>query len=308
MGAYRMTKNASLNESYYFIILNSSWNVRFIRDLVHLIILILFISILAFIYRQYQYSPISIRPFSHISRSIIAIGMIGLVFNDFLVINGLTHQTWCSLHQISLHFLLAAIVLARLLPTFYEYAEQYDHQYSIHTLKSSIITGFILALLVQLFISIRWLLNHQHVTDLHHHSVVLCFGGVRPQLFILLLHFLDLIFLVQFIRTSTISDDLSSMSSINDILCDLNSILLRLFYFFHSSILQTLFLPGQFSGTIYSGILLIEYLLKSFIPVYYSNLRYERNLDSPNGMIHSGYLRLKNDDLSDDTRLLNDID
>ena len=300
-----MTKNSSLNESYYFIPLNLSWSVWFSRDLVHLIILILFISILAFVYRQYQYSPIFIRPFSHISRSIVAIAMIGLVLNDFLTIHGLTHRAWCSLHQISLHFLLAAIVLARLLPTLYEYAEQYDHQYSIHTLKSSIIIGFILALLVQFFISIRWLLNHQHVTDLQHHSVVLCFGGVRPQLLIFFLHLLELIFLIQSIRTPTISDDLDSVSSTNENVCDLNSILLRLFYFFHSSILQTLFLPGQFSGTLYSAILVIEYLLKSF---YYSHLRYERNLDSPNGMIHSGYLRLKNDDLSDDTRLLNDID
>ena len=295
-----MTKNSSLNESYYFIPLNLSWNVRFIRDLVHLIILILFISILAFVYRQYQYSPISIRPFSHLSRSVVAIGMIGVVLNDFLTIDGLTHRAWCSLDQISLHFLLAAIVLARLLPTFYDHTEQYDHQYSIHTLKSSIITGFILALLIELFICIQW--------PLYHHSVLLCFSDVRPQLSIFFLHLLEFVCVIQAIRTPTISDDLHSISSINENLCDLNSILLRLFYFFHSSILQSLLMPGQFSGSLYSGILLIEYLLKSFIPVYYSNLRYERNLDSPNGMIHSGYLRLKNDDLSDDTRLLNDID
>lgn len=292
---------SSLNGSSYLIGFKFSSNIRFIRDVVQVLIVILFISILVFIYRQYQYSRIPIRPFAHLSRLITSIGIIGLVLNDFLVINGVTHRTWCSFHQISLHILLIIIVSARLLPAIYEYAEQYDHQHSIATIRSSIIIGFVLALLSQLFISIRWLSNHQHLPDLQYDPAVLCLGSTRPQLFILLLHLIDLILTIQSIRTPPVSDDhFNSISFIHERFCHLNSILLRLFYFLTSSILQTLFLPGQFSGTLYSGILLIECLFESFL----SNVQYETNLDSSNGMIHSEYLRLK----TDDTRLLNDID
>lgn len=38
------------------------------------------------------------------------------------------------------------------------------------------------------------------------------------------------------------------------------------------------------------------------------NIKYERNIDNMNGMIHTGYLCLKSDDLSADSRLLNNID
>lgn len=304
MISHTSTMKSSWNGSYYLIELKFSSNIRSIRDLVQVMIVILFISILVFVYRQYQYSRITIRPFSHLSRMIISIGIIGLVLNDFLVINGITHRIWCSCHQISLHILLITIVSARLLPTIYEYAEQYDHKHSISTIRSSMIIGFLLVLLSQLFISIRWLFNHQHLPDLQLDPAVLCLGSTRPQLFILLLHIFDLILTIQSIRTPIITDDFNGIPSIHEKFCHLHSILLRLFYFLTSSILQTLFLPGQFSGTLYSGILVIEYLFELFL----SHFQIETNLDNPNGMIHSGYLRLKNDDLSDDTRLLNDID
>jgi hypothetical protein len=275
------------------------------------IILILFISILAFVGHKHHYPRISIRPFSHLSHFIVSIGIIGLVLDDFLVINGVTHQIWCSIHQISLHLLLMAIVASHLLPDFYDYADQYYHQHNVGTLKSRIIISFIVLLCIQLLISIRSLWNH-HLPNGKWNPPVLCLGSIRPQLSILILHLFDLIFTIQSLRTPMIPDDTNPISSmnvfINEKICHLNSILLRLFYFIGTSILHTLFLPGQFSATFYSGILVIEFVLNYFIVIYHSNLRYERSIDSPNGMLHTAYLRLKNDDLNDDTRLLNDID
>ncbi|UJR35563.1 hypothetical protein I4U23_028316 [Adineta vaga] len=84
-------------------------------------------------------------------------------------------------------------------------------------------------------------------------------------------------------------------------------ILLRLFYFTGTSILQVFFLPGEFSGTFYGGILVIEFILKYLIIIYYSNLTYEKNMIDLNNS-NISYLRLENDDFNDDTRLLNDID
>ena len=300
------------NTSDYFIQLNLSPSVRLTRHLFHIIILVLFISILAFVGHKRHYPRISIRPFSHLSRFIVSVGVIGLVLDDFLAINGVTHRTWCSIHQVSLHFLLMTIVVGRLLPDFYEYTDQYYHQRDAGTLKSGIMFGFILLLFTQLLISIRWLWYHQHLPNGEWNSPVLCLSSICPQLFILALHLLDLIFTIQSIRTPMISDDTTPISSINvfinEKICHLNSILVRLFYFTGTSILHTLFLPGQFSGTFYGAILVIEFVLKYFLIIYHSNVRYERGIDSPNGMLHTAYLRLKNDDLSDDTRLLNDID
>ncbi|CAF5195317.1 unnamed protein product [Rotaria magnacalcarata] len=101
---------------------------------------------------------------------------------------------------------------------------------------------------------------------------------------------------------------MSSIVFIDKKFCQLNSILIRLFYFTSTSILHVIFLPGQFSATFYSGILIIEYLLKYLIIIYHSNLKYESNIDNMNGMNNTGYLRIKTDDLNDDSRLLNNID
>ncbi len=293
----------------HVIQLDLSASIRLTRHLFHVIILILFISILAFVGHKHR---ISIRPFSHLSHFIISTGIIGLVLDDFLVINGVTHRIWCSIHQISLHLLLMAIVAGRLLPDFYEYTKQYYHQDNVGTLKSRIIISFIVSLCIQLLISIKSLWNHHHLPNVEWNPPVLCLGSIRPQLSILILHLFDLIFTIQSIRTPMIPDDTNPLSSINlfinERICHLNSILLRLFYFIGTSILHTLFLPGQFSATFYSGILVIEFVLNYFIVIYHSNLRYERSIASTNGMLHTAYLRLKNDDLNDDTRLLNDID
>jgi len=207
------------------------------------------------------------------------------------------------------------IVAGRLLPDFYEYTNQYYHQRDSGTLKSGVIIAFIMLLCIQLLISIKWLWNNRHLPNDEWNPPVFCSGTIRPQLLILILHLLELIFTIQSIRTPMVVDDTNPISSINifinEKICQLNSILLRLFYFTVTSILHVLFLPGEFSGTFYSGILVIEFVLKYLIVIYHSNVRYERSIadiDNTNGMFHTAYLRLKNDDFSDDTRLLNDID
>jgi hypothetical protein len=307
--------SSSSNTSNHFIQLDFSSNVRLTRHLFHVIILILYISILAFVGHKRNYLRISFRPFLHLSHFIVSIAIIGLVLDDFLVINGVTHRTWCSIHQISLHFLLMIIVAGRLLPDFYEYTNQYYHQRDAGILKSGVIIAFIILLCIQLLISIKWLWNNRHLPNDEWNPPVFCSSSIRPQLFIFILHLLDLIFTIQSIRTPMILDDTNPISSINifinEKICHLNSILLRLFYFTGTSILHILFLPGQFSATFYGGILVIEFVLKYLIIIYPSNVRYERsfaNIDNTNGMLHTACLRLKNDDLSDDTRLLNDID
>ena len=295
-----------------FIQLDLSSSIRLTRHLFHVIILILFISILGFVSHKH-YSRIVQRPFLYLSHLIVSIGIIGLVLDDFLVINGVTHRIGCSIHQIFLHLLLMAIVAGHLLPDFYEYVNQYYHQHSVSTLKSRIVISFIVLLCIQLLISIKSLwTHHHHLPNGELNPPVLCLGSIRPQLSILIIHSLDLIFTIQSIRTPMIVDDTNPISSINifisEKLCHLNSILLRLFYFIGTSILHTLFIPGQFSATFYSGILIIELILNYFIVIYHSNIRYERGIDNPNGILRSAYLRLKTDDLNDDTRLLNDID
>jgi hypothetical protein len=300
------------NVTNHLIQLDFSPSVRLTRHLLHVIILILFISILAFVGHKRNYSRTYIRPLTHLSRFIVSIGIIGLVLDDLLVINGVTYQTWCSIHQIILHCLLMIIITGRLLPDFYEYSKQYYHQRDSGTLKSGVIFCFIILLFIQLLISIKWLWNNDSLPNGLWNPPVFCPGHIRPQLFIFILHLLDLIFTIQSIRTPMFLDDTNPISSItisiNEKFCQLNSIILRLFYFTGTSILHTLFFPGQFSATLYAGILVIEFTLKYLIIVYHSNVRYERNIDDMNGMLNTAYLRLKNDDPSDDTRLLNDID
>ena len=300
------------NSSNHFIQLDFSSTVRLTRQLFHVIILILFISILAFVGYKRNYPRTLIRPFSNLSRFIVSVGIIGLVLDDLLVINGITHRTSCSIHQIFLHLLLMIIVAGRLLPDVYEYINRYYHQYDSDRLKSGVMFSFIILLCIQLIISIRYFWNNPSLPTNEQTIPVLCSGNIRPQLFILILHLLEFIFTIQSIRTPMILDNASLISSttisINEIFCQLNSILLRLFYFMGTSILHTLFLPGQFSATFYSGILVTEFVLKYIIVIYHSNVRYERSIDNTNGMLNTAYLRLKNDDLNDDTRLLNDID
>ncbi len=294
------------NISNHLIQLNFSPSIRLTRHLLHVIILILFISIIAFVNHKRHYPRTSIRPFSHLSRFIVSVGIIGLVLDDFLVINGVTYRTWCSIHQISLHFLLMTIVAGRLLPDFYEYTNRYYHHRDSGTFKSGIILSFIILLCIQLLISMKWLWNNNSLPNGELYPPVLCPGSIHPQFLILIFHLLDFIFTVQSICTPMILDDTNPIF-INEKFCQFNSILLRLFYFTGTSILHTLFFPGQFSGTFYGGILVIEFILKYLIIIYHSNIRYERSIagiDNANGMV----LRLKNDDLSDDTRLLNDID
>jgi hypothetical protein len=313
---YTSTMSLISNSTHHFIQLDFSASVRLTRHLLHVVILILFISILAFVGHKRNYPRTSIRPFSNASYFIVSIGIIGLVLDDLLVINGITHRTSCSIHQIFLHFLLMTIIAGRLLPDFYEYTNRYYyHHRDSGTLKSGVILGFILLLCIQLIISTKWLWNNTNLPNNEQNPPVLCSGSIRPQLFILILHLLEFIFIIQSIRTPMILDDTNPMSSIaifiNEKFCQLNSILLRLFYFTGTSILHTLFLPGQFSATFYSGILVIEFVLKYIIIIYHSNVRYERNIgniDHTNGMLNTAYLRLKNDDLNDDARLLNDID
>ncbi|CAF0759244.1 unnamed protein product [Rotaria sp. Silwood1] len=307
------TTNFISNTIHQFIQLNFSSSVRLTRYLLHITILILFISILAFIGHKHNNLRISIRPYSQFSRLIISICIISLVLDDLLVINGVTLRIWCSIHQILLHFLLMIIIVSRLLPDFYEYTHQYYHRINSNKLKSIIIFTFIILLCIQLFISIKWLWNNKNYLPNHEwNPPVFCRGYIHPQLFIFILHLFELIFTIQSIHEPIILDDINPMSSITTFIiekiCQLNSILLRLFYFTGTSILPMLFLPGQFSATFYSGILVIEFVLNYLILIYHSNLKYERNINNTNGMIHTGYLRLKNDDLSDDSRLLNDID
>ncbi|CAF1147309.1 unnamed protein product [Adineta ricciae] len=134
--------------------------------------------------------------------------------------------------------------------------------------------------------------------------LILCFGNARRQLLILL-HILDFISIIQTICSSSFTNEINL---IHEKLLELNSILLRISYFLGTSVLQIFFLSGDFSSTLYSAMLVIEYTLKYFVQtLYHFNGKYEINMigldnnDIP-------YLRLQNEDVGDDTRLLNDID
>ncbi|CAF1235759.1 unnamed protein product [Adineta steineri] len=234
----------------------------------------------------------SIRPFSQLSRFIVSIGIIGLVLNDLLVVNGVIHQIWCFLHQLFLHLLLITIVTGHVLPDIYEYTNQYSH-------RCGIIFSFIILLIIQLFISMQWLKTHNNSSNIKLNLPILCLSNIRPQILIFIVHLLHLIFTIQSICTPIILDDTNSISSItiyiNERFFQLYSILVRLFYFTGTSILHIFFLPGQFSGTLYSGILVIEIVLRYLIIVYHLNVRYERNIADRNN--NTPYLSLKNDDL-----------
>ncbi|CAF4528571.1 unnamed protein product [Rotaria socialis] len=301
--------NTTMNE---IIQLNFSSSTRSTRYIFQFIILILFISILTFIGQKRNSLRILTRPYSQFSRLIVSIGIIGLILDDLLVINGITHGIWCSIHQIFLHFLLMLILAGRLLPDVYEYTNQHYHQYDSNKLKSFSILSFLILLCIQSFISLKWLWNnHYYLSNDEWNPPVLCQSYICPQLLIFILHLVDLIVTIQSIRHPFVLDDINPMSSIVFIdkkFCQLNSILIRSFYFTSTYILRVMFLPGQFSATFYSGILIIEYLLKYLIIIYHSNLKYESNIDNMNGMNNTGYLRIKTDDLNDDSRLLNNID
>lgn len=308
--------NISLNMSNQFVQMDLSANVRLIRRLFHIIIFILFILILIFVKRKRYYSQMSNRPLSDLSYFIVSFGIIGLVLDDFLIINGITHQTWCSIHQISLHLLLIIVIIGRLLPDFYEYADRYYQYHDFATLKSGVLTSFIILFVVQLFISLKWLYYRSDIVHKEFNPPILCTGTIRPQIFLFILHLIELFIGIQSLHETTILNDNHSLSSsinpyLHELICQLNSILLRLFYFTTTSILQIFFIPGEFSASFYSSILIIEILLKYLINISYSIMRNERlltNANHSNGILSRPHLSMKTDEFNDDTRLLNDID
>ena len=288
------------NMTRHLIPLNLSSSVRLTRQLLHVLLLFLFMTLLAFVGHKKNYARSFNRPFSHVSRFIVSIGIIGLVLNDLPVINGVTHRLGCAIHHLSLHLLLSAILAARLLPDFYEYLTRYHYQPSeLSTCKSPVVLSFLAVLSIQTFISVQWLRNNEIVIGDAWDPPVFCPGHTRPQLFLLLLHMLELSFVLQSLHSSALLTIF-----IDERICQLNSVLLRLFYFLGTAIFRTFFWPGQFSATLYAGILVIESTLIYFINVYHSGARYEQDL----AQMGNAVLRVKNDEPSDDTRLLNDID
>ncbi|CAF0865794.1 unnamed protein product [Adineta ricciae] len=297
-----ITITSLFNTNEHPIQFNFSSRLRLTRHLVHITIFIVFISILAFIGHWRLSARKCNQSLSYFSRFIISIGIVSLVLNDLLIVNGITHPPWCYIHQIILHCLLTIIVTGHLLPDFYSYyTSRFSQQRDSDKLKSAVIFMFMLFLITQLILMIQWSdLWDKNSLD----RPILCLGNVRPQLLILLLHILDFISIIQTIRSSSFTNEINL---IHEKLLELNSILLRICYFFGTSVLQIFFLPGEFSGTLYSAILVIEYTLKYFVrTLYHSNEKYEINMigldnnDIP-------YLRLQSEDVGDDTRLLNDI-
>ena len=283
--------------------LHLSPSVRLTRQLTHVLILFMFIAILAYTSRQRHSPGTSIRSYSQLSRSIIAFGVVGLVLDDLLVINGVTEQRWCTIHQILLQFLLMTVTAVRLLPDVSEYVYRQMDQRS-----SAVVLSFVLLSLLQLFLSLKYSWNGAHTSPMNWNAPNLCTGYIRPQLLILLLHVADLTFAIHFLCTPSYIDNTRSISattsSINEHFCRLNSSLLRLFYFFFASVLQAFFLPGQFSTTLYAGIVVIEFALTYIIRIYHSNDRHDAGI----GDSHGPYLPPVDDDLGADARLLNDID
>ena len=291
----------------HFIPMNLPSSVRLTRQLLHVLLLFLFITLLAFVGHKKNYARSCNRPFSHVSRFIVSTGIVGLVLNDLPVINGVTHRLGCAIHHLSLHFLLAAILAGRLLPDFYEYLVRYYYQaHDSSTWKSPVVISFLAVLSIQTFISAHWLWTNENPLTDAWNPPVFCPGHSRPQLFLLMLHMLELLFVLQSLRSSVLL-----MIFIDERLCQLNSVLVRLIYFLGTAIFHAFFWPGQFSATLYAGILVIESGLIYFINIYHSSARYEQDLaqmGNADGLLASAYLRLKDDELGDDTRLLNDID
>ena len=261
-----VTTLVTVNDS--LIHLNFSATMRLTRHLVHVLILFIFIALLTYVNRRHSVIRRSNRPCSHLSRFLVSIGIIGLVLNDFLVINGVTHQTWCSIHHLCLQLLLTIIVASRLLPDFYEYSNSYYHHNDSGTSKLSVLLSLSIIILIQLFISIQWLWKNPTSSHVEWNPPVFCPSCIRPQLFILFLHLLELIFISQSLHSPNFSYTDNGVSSmivfVDEKLYQLNSILLRLFYFLGTSVLHVFFWPGQFSATFYAGIIVIESILILF--------------------------------------------
>lgn len=292
--------NNSLNLTEQLIHLDFSANVRLIRRIFHVLILGSFILILTFVNRRRYYSQIPNRPLSDLSHFIVYFGIIGLVLNDFLIINGITHSTWCSIHQINLHLLLVIIIIGRLLPNFYEYADRYYQYHDFSTLRSGVLTFSIILIVVQSLISLKWLRNRSDIKHMEFNPPILCIGTIRSQIFLFILHLIEL-----FISIQSLHEAMLFNQHLHECICQLNSILIRLVYFTTTSIIQIFFVPGEFSASFYSSILIIEFVLKYFIEISHSMTR---NNEHSNGILSRAHLNVKTDEINDDTRLLNDID
>ena len=289
--------SSNITSAEHHVQLELSPSVRFSRQLIHVVILFIFISILTYTSHQRHSPRTSTRPYSHLSRSIISIAIVGLVLDDLLVINGVTGQAWCTVHQISLQLLLMIVTAIRLVPDISEYQR-----------PSGVVLSFVVLTLLQLFLSLRWSWNSGHSIPKNWTAPVLCTGHIRPQLLILLLHVADLAFAIHSTYTPPYVDGTKSASaiagSIQEHFCRLNSSLLRLFYFFCTSVLHAFFAPGQFSATLYGGIVVIEFVLEYLITLSHFNFRYDAGI----GNGHGPYSPPMDDDLGADARLLNDID
>lgn len=288
--------NGTLTLGELSVELEFSSTVRLTRHLLHVVILVFFTSILAFVDRKHRHCRTPSRPFSRLSRLIVSISILGLVLTDLVVINGATCRRWCSAHQIILQLLLTMIQAARLLPEFYEHADQYYQHRDSGTVKSVTLLTFISLLSIQLLLSVRCSLGDRHSPNLP----TFCIGNIHSYWQIFLLHMLELVLNTQSLGA------LATPASMHDNFCQLNSTLLRSYYFAGTCMLRIFFLPGQFSGALYGGVLVIESVLKYLLGVYYTNDGIERSTGRLDN-IHTPYLRMKNDDLSDDTRLLRDV-
>jgi hypothetical protein len=261
-----------------FIHVNFSSTVRSIRYFVHFVILFVFIILLTFINRRQKTIGSVTRPCSNLSRFLVSISIVGLVLVDILVINGVSHPFCCSIYHFSLEILLTIIVTSRLLPDFYDYSS-----------KITVVLSLFVIVLIQLCISIESLLKTSIRLSIDlMNPPILCPTSIRPQLLIFLLHCLELILNLQSTNSTTIFQ--------------LNSICLRLIYFTGTSVLHVFFWPSLFSATFYASILVIESVL-----IDHENVRSDENLCFNNER-HRSFLRLKSDELTDETRLLNSID
>ena len=77
-----------------------------------------------YVSHKYHYVRMSIRSFSPLSHFIVSISVIGLVLDDLLTINVEKNSYIVFYPSDFLHLLPMTIIISRLLPDFYEYANQ----------------------------------------------------------------------------------------------------------------------------------------------------------------------------------------
>lgn len=282
---------------------NIMFNTQPTQKIGQLLILSISTIVLIWIHRNSYHLPIKDRPLSHISNFLVSICTFILVIEDFLIIMGVKHQFICSIYQFSLGLLLIIVVFSRLMPNLYEYLTENYPQHDPGTWRTVLIFNLLIMISIQSFMSIRWLLTIGRSIDEQLIHAKLCLSSIHPQILILLLH------IIEFIVHARLFS--SSSNNVAMLICQLNSSTIRLLYFTGTSMFDLFIRPNQFSATFYSTILITETILIHQIFNLNCNSRYTQNLcdiSFENYDKRVPRLRMTNDKLSDDTRLLNDID